>query len=171
MSPASLTPKQQRFVEEYCLDTNGTQAAIRAGYSPRTANEQAARLLAKASVKEAVRAAQQARSERLQITQDDVIRGLHQEATLAGPGSSHAARVTAWQTLGKHLGMFNTTKLDVNFTDGLADRLDAARKRIAQAAAGAVIEGVALPAANAARLELADLVADNGNGAVVGRQA
>jgi len=45
-----LTPKQQRFVEEYLVDLNGTQAAIRAGYSPKTANEQAARLLADVSI-------------------------------------------------------------------------------------------------------------------------
>lgn len=51
-----LTPKQQRFVDEYLVDLNGTQAAARAGYSTRTANEQAARLLAKASIQAAVQA-------------------------------------------------------------------------------------------------------------------
>lgn len=40
-----LTPKQQRFIAEYLIDLNATEAAKRAGYSPRTANEQAARLL------------------------------------------------------------------------------------------------------------------------------
>lgn len=51
---AALTPRQQRFVEEYLLDLNGTQAAIRAGYSAHTANEQAARLLANVSVRSAI---------------------------------------------------------------------------------------------------------------------
>jgi hypothetical protein len=51
---SKLSPKRQRFVDEYCADFNGTQAAIRAGYSARTANEQAAALLAIPSVKEAV---------------------------------------------------------------------------------------------------------------------
>ncbi len=41
---SSLTPRQARFVKEYLVDLNGTQAARRAGYSSRTANEQAARL-------------------------------------------------------------------------------------------------------------------------------
>lgn len=45
-----LTPKIKRFCEEYIKDLNGTQAAIRAGYSSKTANEQAARLLAKVNV-------------------------------------------------------------------------------------------------------------------------
>jgi phage terminase small subunit len=47
---AELTPKQEQFVAEYLIDLNGTQAAIRAGYSQKTANEQAARLLANVSV-------------------------------------------------------------------------------------------------------------------------
>ena len=51
---SALTARQQRFVEEYLLDLNGTQAAIRAGYSAHTANEQAARLLANVSVRSAI---------------------------------------------------------------------------------------------------------------------
>ncbi len=45
-----LTSKQQRFCEEYVKDCNGTQAAIRAGYSPKTSKEQASRLLTYANV-------------------------------------------------------------------------------------------------------------------------
>ena len=101
-----MTPRQQRFVDEYLLDLNATQAAVRAGYSPRTANEQSARLLANASIAAAVQSAQQSRSDRVQITQDDVLRGLRREATLTGEGSSHAAGVSAWGLIGKHLGMF-----------------------------------------------------------------
>ena len=54
----ALTDKQRRFVDEYLVDLNATQAAIRAGYSAKTANEQGAQLLAKLSVREAVDAAQ-----------------------------------------------------------------------------------------------------------------
>lgn len=70
---AGLTPKQATFVQEYLVDLNGTQAAIRAGYSEHTANEQAARLLAKASVKEAVQVAMNERAERTGITADKVL--------------------------------------------------------------------------------------------------
>jgi hypothetical protein len=107
MSQSGLTPKQRRFVDEYLVDLNATQAAIRAGYSPRTANEQGARLLANASVAAAARSAQLARSERLQLTQDHVLRGLHREATWMGDGSSHSARVAAWGLIAKHLGMLD----------------------------------------------------------------
>ncbi len=68
-----MTPKQQRFVHEYLIDLNATQAATRAGYSAKTANEQGSRLLANVSVKAAVQAAMEARSERTGITQDYVL--------------------------------------------------------------------------------------------------
>ena len=51
MKGDKLNPKQRRFVAEYLKDQNGTQAAIRAGYSKKTANEQASQLLAKLNIK------------------------------------------------------------------------------------------------------------------------
>lgn len=70
----ALTPKQKRFVAEYLLDLNATAAAKRAGYSEKTACEQAARLLANVNVQTAVQEAEQARQERTEITQDMVLR-------------------------------------------------------------------------------------------------
>lgn len=70
---SALTPRQERFVAEYLVDLNATQAAIRAGYSPKTANEQAARLLANVSVQAAVHEAQAARQTRTEVTQDQVV--------------------------------------------------------------------------------------------------
>lgn len=51
--------RSERFCEEYLTDANGTQAAIRAGYSPKTANEQAARLLVNVSIQNYIRELQQ----------------------------------------------------------------------------------------------------------------
>ena len=51
---SKLSPKQQRFVDEYLIDLNATQAYIRAGYSPKGARTGAARLLAKVHIQEAV---------------------------------------------------------------------------------------------------------------------
>lgn len=48
-----MTPRQARFVAEYIKDMNATQAAIRAGYSPKTAQEQGSRLLSKVMVRSA----------------------------------------------------------------------------------------------------------------------
>lgn len=72
----ALNKKQQRFVEEYLIDLNATRAAIRAGYSPHTANEQGARLLANVSIKAAVDKAIAERSKRTGINQDRVIQEL-----------------------------------------------------------------------------------------------
>jgi phage terminase small subunit len=76
MSRDSLTPRQERFVEEYLVDLNGTQAAIRAGYAARTANREGARLLSKAVVRARVREAQEARTARVEVRQDVVLREL-----------------------------------------------------------------------------------------------
>lgn len=71
-----LTRKQARFVEEYMVDLNGTQAAIRAGYLPRAANEQASKMLAKGNVRARVDEALAERSRRTGITADRVLREL-----------------------------------------------------------------------------------------------
>jgi phage terminase small subunit len=69
----ALTPKQARFVAEYLIDLNATQAAIRAGYSEKTANEQGCRLLANVKVAAAIADAQDKRAGRTEITQDRVM--------------------------------------------------------------------------------------------------
>jgi len=68
-----LTPKQRRFVEEYLIDLNGTQAAIRAGYSPNTAKEIASENLTKPNIAAAIAKAMADRSRRTGITVDRVL--------------------------------------------------------------------------------------------------
>jgi phage terminase small subunit len=69
-----LTPKQKRFVAEYLVDLNGKQAAIRTGYSPKTAEQQASRLLSNGKVAAAVADGQQTVAERLGITHERVLK-------------------------------------------------------------------------------------------------
>lgn len=71
-----LTAKQQRFVEEYLIDLNATQAAIRAGYSEKTAYSQGQRLLKNVEVAVRITELQGKRSDRTQITADQVVREL-----------------------------------------------------------------------------------------------
>lgn len=73
MRVAKLTDKQQRFVDEYLIDLNATQAAIRAGYSAKTADQQGSRLLANVKVKQAVAEKQAQRSKRTGVNQDRVV--------------------------------------------------------------------------------------------------
>ena len=76
-----LTAKQARFVEEYLIDLNATQAAIRAGYSQRTARQVGAENLTKPVIASAISAAQSARSKRVNVNADWVLSRLTEEAT------------------------------------------------------------------------------------------
>lgn len=68
-----LNPKQQDFCREYLIDLNGKQAAIRAGYSQKTAEVQASRLLSLAKVQAYLKTVMDERSKRTEITQDYVL--------------------------------------------------------------------------------------------------
>ena len=116
-----LSNKQAAFVQEYLKDLNATQAAIRAGYSPKTANEQAGRLLVKASIQEAIETAKAERQVRTEITQDYVLTSLKTVADRCMEAVpvlvSEGCETGFWkfnaqgankslELLGKHLGMF-----------------------------------------------------------------
>lgn len=69
----ALTAKQKTFVQEYLIDLNATQAAIRAGYSKKTAEQQASRLLSNVKVQEAVQVAMDKRAEKVEISAEQVL--------------------------------------------------------------------------------------------------
>lgn len=77
---AKLTPKQKRFVAEYLVDLNATQAAIRAGYSEKRASEIGYQLLQKTTVQAEIRKAMADREERTGVTQDWVVQELYKIA-------------------------------------------------------------------------------------------
>ena len=68
-----FTPKQKRFVEEYLIDLNATQAAIRAGYSPETAKEIGNQNLTKRHIQRAIACAMAERSKRTGVNQDRIV--------------------------------------------------------------------------------------------------
>lgn len=88
-NPLSL--KRQAFVREYLVDLNGTQAAIRAGYSVRTAKEQAARLLTNVIVASALEIAIAERAARTEITADRVLQ------ELSKIGFADIRKAVSWQ--------------------------------------------------------------------------
>ena len=74
MSMHGLTAKQTRFIAEYLIDLNATQAAVRAGYSPKTAYRLGFEALRKPQVAAALTEAMAARAQRVHLTQDTVLR-------------------------------------------------------------------------------------------------
>ena len=71
-----LNEKQKQFCEEYIIDLNGTQAAIRAGYSEKTANRIASELLSKLDIQEYICVLKNKRSERVKYSQDELMRDI-----------------------------------------------------------------------------------------------
>lgn len=138
-----LTPRQARFVDEYLIDLNATQAAIRSGYSQKTAEQIASRLLRNVKIAAKVATKQQERQQRVQTSQDYVLTNLTEvvertmqrapvlefdrntkayvQATDADGKDiwTFDARnaVAALNLVGKHHGMF-TEKLEVAGADG-----------------------------------------------------
>jgi phage terminase small subunit len=100
---AGLTPKQAAFVCEYLIDLNGTQAAIRAGYSAKTANEQAARLLAKVNIAQAVAEAQAERAAKCDIDAAWVLREAKRTYLACHDADKLSEAVSALKLVGAHV--------------------------------------------------------------------
>ena len=129
-----MTPKQRRFCDEYLIDLNGAQAAIRAGYSNATARAKACTILARADVKEYIAARMAEKEKELIASQDEVLKYLtsvlrgKSEAEIVviegiGMGESQAVkikkapdereRLKAAELIGKRYGLF-TEKVNLD---------------------------------------------------------
>lgn len=130
----ALTPKQQRFCDEYLIDLNATQAAIRAGYSPNTAEQTASRLLRNVKVQEYLAELMDKKESELIASQDEVLRYLtsvmrgeavSEEIVVEGTGDgcseartiekcpSEKDKLKAAELLGKRYGIY-TEKVESN---------------------------------------------------------
>jgi phage terminase small subunit len=125
-----LTPKQERFVEEYLIDLNATQAAIRAGYSEQSAEMQGSRLLSNDKVAALLVQKRAARSARTKITQDYVLESIFLAMEHCKQADSFNAQgvFKGAELLGKHLGMFQgeSTNMTVNlpFAGWIIERVE-----------------------------------------------
>lgn len=128
MKTINLTPRQKIFVREYLIDLNATQAAIRAGYSAKTAQEQSSRLLSNAMVAKAVQLGMDKRAEKLSLTAEDVLRDINlvkadAMSKIADKDgninmANHAAALKALELQGRHLKLF-TDKVEHSGKVGL----------------------------------------------------
>ena len=101
---ARLDARQAAFCRHYALEKkSATEAAKLAGYSPSYANRQAAKLVDKPQIKARIEELQRRVDDQFVVTPAQVRRGIYHEAQNA---DSAAARIRAWELLGKDLGMF-----------------------------------------------------------------
>ena len=135
----SITPKQERFCQEYIVDYNGAQAAVRAGYAANSARKTASRLLTNADILARVRELQREQTARLALTQDYVLQQLvdtyrccrEPEPVLVydpdAGGMVESGKyqfdskgaLRALELIGKHLGMYqDKLKLDAKLDTG-----------------------------------------------------
>lgn len=103
---AKLTNKQAAFVREYLIDLNATQAAIRAGYSKKTAGVIGDENLKKPDIANAIRKATQKRAEKTEITAERVLTEIGKIA-FAGDEVRESDRLRGLELLGKHLVLFS----------------------------------------------------------------
>ncbi len=112
MGTGKLNPRQQRFVEEYLTDLCASQAAVRAGYSEKTAKQIGSRLLTHVDVQAAIEKGKAELSKRAGVTQEWVIEKLQvvHEASMResekGVPHNAAAANRSLELIGKHAGMF-----------------------------------------------------------------
>ncbi len=135
-----MTPRQKHFVEEYLICRKATHAALRAGYSPKTAKHSAWRLLRQPEVRSEIDARLALVQKKMLPEQDSVIDQLAQVAFAPiDDGNSSvkvAEKLRALELLGRHLGMFGgakatDTSVDASLgTENLAERLRNARLRL-----------------------------------------
>lgn len=120
---SKLNDRQAAFVREYLVDFNGTQAAIRAGYSKRTAGVQAHDLLKKPEILENLKVFRERAAEQTQTDINWVRQRLKEEATDYTEFASHGARIKAIELIARLNGDF---KADNNQkTDPIAEALKA----------------------------------------------
>lgn len=150
---AKLTAKQQRFADEYLIDLNATQAAIRAGYSAKYANTNAAKLLQITTVKTAVETRMKEKESALVATQDEILKYL----TSVMRGESIAAvivtedgapremdkhpsekeRLQAAELLGKRYGLY-VEKVDMTKRE-LSEEAKSAIDKLLEETKGAIL--------------------------------
>lgn len=101
-----MNARQAKFVQEYLLDLNATQAAIRAGYSKKTAGKIGFENLQKPEIAEAIAKAQEKASAKLEISHESIINDLVEIAQEARKDGVYPSVIKAKELIGKHFGMW-----------------------------------------------------------------
>ena len=123
MASDKLTPKQARFVEEYMVDLNATQAAIRAGYAPKSADAEGGRQLGKVRVKAAIATLQAARMAKTEMDAEYVLSRIRTVITESLSEERHnpQAALKGLELLGRHMAMFTDKVVSRTTIEGMTD--------------------------------------------------
>lgn len=130
-----LTKKERIFADEYVKTTNGTQSAITAGYSEKTASVTASKMLRKPKVRQYIDAIMDERSKNTIATADEVLEYLTrvvrgEEKDAFGLDVSVADKTKAAELLGKrHMLFTDKVKLSAEVEIDISDRMKKARSR------------------------------------------
>lgn len=138
--PALDNPKRERFCQQYVVDLNATQAYIRAGYAATGAEGNAARLIANDMVSARIAELQAVVSQRLDITQDKVLRDIEATRKAATGDKQHATALKASELQGKHIGMWPSGSDGAGVVESLLEWAAAAAKRRLERENGTLIE-------------------------------
>lgn len=106
MSTSAITPRQAKFVDEYLVDGNGTQAATRAGYGAAGARVAAHRLLTNVAISSAIEARQREDAIRLWIDRDNVLAGLLGAVEMAREQRNPAGMIAGLREIAKLQGYY-----------------------------------------------------------------
>ena len=128
-----LTPKQMRFVDEWLIDFNGKQAAVRAGYSAKTAEATAARMLRNVKVQAEISRRQKDLQRRTEVSQDRVVKEL---ARVAFSNATNAVQVQPRTIVGADGKKIVIQTVALTATAELTDDQRAAIAQIKQGANG-----------------------------------
>ncbi len=116
-----LTPKQARFAEEYVVDHNGAAAAVRAGYSARSAKQIANELLTKHDLQAAVAAQEALVAAELGMTRQRVISEILKAIDLARLQSNPAGMIAGWSAVAKICGLNAPERVTVGIETSVSD--------------------------------------------------
>lgn len=106
----SLTPKQVRWIDEYLIDFNGAAAAVRVGYSLRSARSIACELLTKPDIQAVLQARKAELAKEFQITRQGIIQGLLEAVNMGREQQNPSAMVTALREISRMMG-FNAPEV------------------------------------------------------------
>lgn len=104
---------QAAFVQEYLIDRNGRAAAVRAGYSPKTAQEQSSRLLSIVKVKEAVNKGFQDHAKTCEITRESILKEYQKDQEEARKLGQYSVSTSINHNISKMYGLDGQTQLNV----------------------------------------------------------